>query len=211
MGEHAVLPRPADGKTAQAAFTQLLTTKPTPAKPTLAQRCELETLSGLIRHTGSKGGSLQGNGRNFVPAYVTRLETRTDVLNARFVINCYHRKNEPPQLPRSDEPSTARFDEAWGLPSRATVHGFAKIGKVWFMVLEGAKLPSSASWPLGAGMYPTNLMPAVHHHRSKWSSFHCMVAPDVPEAGVALIGSALVAFTSFQFVLNGREITVRCE
>merc|ERR1711972_480096 len=154
--------------------TQLLAAKPTPAKPTLAQRCELKTLSGLIRHIGSKGCSLQVDRSNFVPAYVTRLETRTDVLNARFAINAYHRKNEPPQLPRSDEPSTARFDEAWGLPSRASVHGFVKVGSVWFMVLEGASMPNSASWPLGAGMYPTNLKPEVHHHRSKWSSFHCM-------------------------------------
>jgi hypothetical protein len=207
----AALPRPADGKRAQVAFTQLLAAKPTPAKPTLAQRCELETLSGLIRHAGSKGRSLQVDRRNFVPAYVTRLETRTDVLNARFAINAYHRKNEPPQLPRSDEPSTARFDEAWGLPSRATVHGFVKVGSVWFMVLEGARMPNSASWPLGAGMYPTNLKPEMHHHRSKWSSFHCMVAPSPHGTGTALIGSALVGFSSFPFILNGREITVRCE
>merc|ERR1712228_1136174 len=111
----------------------------------------------------------------------------------------------------SDEPSTARFDEAWGLPSRATVHGFVKVGSVWFMVLEGARMPNSASWPLGAGMYPTNLKPEMHHHRSKWSSFHCMVAPSPHETGTALIGSALVGFSSFPFILDGREITVRCE
>jgi len=79
------------------------------------------------------------------------------------------------------------------------------------MVLRGARLPSSPTWPLGAGMYPGNLKPEVHHHRSKWGSFHCMIAPGLPEAGVPLIGSALVGFASFQFILNGRGITVRCE
>jgi hypothetical protein len=209
------LVQPADGKGAQVAFSQLLSGKPTPARPTLAERCRLETLSGLVEFAASTGCSLEVNPRNFAPAYVTRLETRTDALKSQFAVNAYHRKHEPPQQPRSDEPSTARFDEAWGLPAAARwrwpVHGFVQVGGVWFMVLRGARMPSSPTWPLGAGMYPGNLKPEVHHHRSKWGSFHSMIAPGLPEAGVPLIGSALVGFASFEFILNGRAITVRCE
>jgi hypothetical protein len=211
VGPRAPPSQPADGKGAQAAFSQLLAGKPTPAKPTLAERCRLDTLSGLLEFAARTGCSLEVNPRNFAPAYVTRLETRTDALKSQLAVNAYHRKHEPPQQPRSDEPSTARFDEAWGLPATAPVHGFAQIGGAWFMVLRGARLPSSPTWPLGAGMYPGNLKPEVHHHRSKWGSFHCMIAPGLPEAGVPLIGSALVGFASFQFILNGRGITVRCE
>ena len=98
------------------------------------------------------------------------------------------------------------------LRGRAAVHGFARVGGVVFMVLRGARLPSGGeAWPLGAGMYPTSLRPEVHHHRSKWASFHGMVTPEVQQGGVPLIGSALVGLNSFQFVLDGREVTVTCQ
>eukprot|EP00441_Pelagodinium_beii_P005872 CAMPEP_0197681020 /NCGR_PEP_ID=MMETSP1338-20131121/94223_1 /TAXON_ID=43686 ORGANISM="Pelagodinium beii, Strain RCC1491" /NCGR_SAMPLE_ID=MMETSP1338 /ASSEMBLY_ACC=CAM_ASM_000754 /LENGTH=674 /DNA_ID=CAMNT_0043262277 /DNA_START=80 /DNA_END=2104 /DNA_ORIENTATION=- len=195
---------------AQEIFSQLLA-KPTPQKSSLAERCQLETLSGLIKYVTSTTCTLEVNPRNFVPAYVTRLETKTDVLGRNHPINVYHRKNEPPQQPRADEPSTVRFDGCWGLSSRASVHGFVQVQGTWFMVLQGAKLPRDPSWPLGAGMYPTHLTPELHHHRSKWTSFHTLVTPRIPDSGVPLIGSALVGFPTYQFLLNGREISVRCD
>jgi len=93
----------ANGADAQAAFSKLLAAKPTPAKrPTLAERCRPETLAGLIEHATSTGCSLEVVTRDFAPAYVTRLEAKTDVLNSPLAVNAYHRKNEPPQPPRSD-------------------------------------------------------------------------------------------------------------
>jgi len=209
---------PARKCNAQEVFSQLLV--PTPAKstkPTLAHRCQLETLSGFIKYVTTHDCTLDVNARSFVPVYVTRLDTSTDVLGSKFAINAYHRKNELPQQPRSDEASTVRFDESWGVSSkvrssrRCSVHGFVQIGKVWFMVMKGAHLPTDPSWPLGGGMYPTNLTPEAHHHRSKWASFHSLVAPRTPESGVPLIGSALVGLPSFQFILDGHEISVREE
>merc|ERR1719324_1269927 len=61
--KRAALPRPADSKGAQAAFSQLLAAKPTPAKPTLAERCELATLSGLLDFAARGGCSLEVNPR----------------------------------------------------------------------------------------------------------------------------------------------------
>jgi len=133
----------------------------------------------------------------------------TEVAKSRFSINAYHRKHELPQQPRSDEQSTARLNAAWGVGARAKVVGFVEVRQQWFMVLQGARLPSDSAWPLGGGMYPTQLLPEVHHHRSKWTSFHSLVAPCMPRAGMPLIGAALVGFTSFQFILDGKEITVQ--
>lgn len=208
---------PAKGKhsppqmSAQEVFSQILAGKPTPQKSTLAERCELETVSGLIRYVTRNSCTLQVNPRDFVPAYVTSIETKTEVLGGKYPINVYHRKHEPPQQPRTDEPSTARFDQCWGVSAKASVHGFVQLQGVWFMVLQGAKLPRDPSWPLGAGMYPTHLIPELHHHRSKWTSFHSLVTPDSHDSGVPLIGSALVGFSSFQLILNGRNISVRCD
>ncbi|CAE8661580.1 unnamed protein product [Polarella glacialis] len=196
---------------AQEVFSGMLKGKAAASKkPTLAKRCQLETLPGFMKYVTDNDCTVEVNTRNFVPAYVTRIETKTEVmLGKKYPINAYHRKNEPPQQPRSDEQSTVRFDESWGVPSRAKVHGFAEIGNVWFMVLKDAHLPNDPAWPLGAGMYPTHLAPEVHHHRSKWASFHSLVMPSTPESGVPLIGSALIGFPTFQFILNGREISVR--
>eukprot|EP00440_Ansanella_granifera_P023141 gb/GFBE01025130.1/.p1 GENE.gb/GFBE01025130.1/~~gb/GFBE01025130.1/.p1 ORF type:complete len:678 (+),score=146.70 gb/GFBE01025130.1/:1-2034(+) len=208
-------PAPARGtqgaQGAQEVFSQMLAGKAAaPNKPSLAQRCQLETLAGFIKYVEDNQCSVQVDTRNFVPAYVTRIETKTQVTSTSLAINAYHRKNEPPQLPRSDEQSTVRFDESWGVSGRATVHGFAQIGNDWFMVLERAHLPGDPSWPLGAGMYPTHLKAEVHHHRSKWASFHSLVVPDMPPGGIPLIGSALVGKApSFQFILDGREISVK--
>mmetsp|Transcript_87076 Transcript_87076/g.186672 ORF Transcript_87076/g.186672 Transcript_87076/m.186672 type:complete len:680 (+) Transcript_87076:76-2115(+) len=193
---------------AQEIFSQIIAGKPTPAKPTLAERCQLKTLPGFITYVTSNACSLKASPRNFVPAYVTRVETKTDVLSKKFSINAYHRKNELPQQPRSDEQSTVRFDDSWGVSSQAIVQAFVQVNGTWFMVLEGARLPKDPSWPLGAGMYPTHLTPEAHHHRSKWTSFHSLVTPSNPETGVPLVGSALVGLPSFQFILNGREISV---
>lgn len=45
----------------------------------------------------------------------------------------------------------------------------------WFMVLENGRLPSKEDWPLGGGMYPTNLKPEAHHHRSKWATLQAFM------------------------------------
>lgn len=201
-------------RSAQETFSQLLLPKAKAAqstKPTLADRCQLESLPGLIEYVIANECSLEVHTRSFVPAYVTRIETSTDVLGSKFPINAYHRKNELPQQPRLDEQSAVRFDESWGASSTAVVHGFAQIHNVCFMVLKGVHLPKDQSWPLGGGMYPTILKPEVHHHRSKWASFHFLVTPTMPERGVPLVGSALVGLPSFQFILNGREISVRAQ
>jgi hypothetical protein len=201
-------------RSAQEVFSQILAAKPRPKKTSLAERCQFETLSGLIKYVTSNDCTLEVNPRNFVPAYVTRIETKTDVLGGKYPINVYHRKNEPPQQPRADEASTVRFDQCWGVSSRAAVHGFVQLHGIWFMVLLGMKLPMDPAWPLGAGMYPTHLTPELHHHRSKWTSFHTMVAPQPMEplkGRVPLIGSALVGFSDFQFILNGCDISVRCD
>ncbi|CAE7297568.1 TMEM63A [Symbiodinium pilosum] len=114
--------------------------------------------------------------------------------------------------PRSDEQSTVRFDPSWGVSNRAAVHGFVKMKNFWFMVLQGAHLPTDSSWPRGAGMYPTNLKPEAHHHRSKWVSFHSLVVPEeTAGSGVPLIGSALLGFPSFRFILDGKEISVSAD
>lgn len=187
----------------------MLASKPAkPTRPTLAERCQLETLPGFIKYVTTEKCSVEVDPREFVPAYVTRLETKTDVLSTRYAINAYHRKHELPQQPRTDEQSMARFDKSWGVSSRVVVHGFAKINDVWFMVLNCAHLPNDPSWPLGGGMYPTHLTTEAHHHRSKWTSFHSLVTPANPECGVPLVGSALVGFPSFQFILDGRQISV---
>ena len=200
---------------AQAVFSSMLTSPSAgkaPGKSTLADRCKLETLSGLMKHVMETQCSLQVDPRNFVPAYVTRLKTATDVLFDPLAVNVYHRKNELPQAPRSDEQSTVRFDPSWGLSNRAAVHGFVKMKNFWFMVLQGAHLPTDSSWPRGAGMYPTNLKPEAHHHRSKWVSFHSLVVPEeTAGSGVPLIGSALLGFPSFRFILDGKEISVSAD
>jgi len=197
-------------RSAQEVFSQMLAGKPTEtAKPTLAEKCQLETLQGFIKYVTANKCCVEVDPRDFVPAYVTRLETKTNVLSTMYAISAYHRKNELPQQPRTDEQSTVRFDKSWGVSSRAVVHGFTQINNVWFMVLKGAHLPDDPCWPLGGGMYPTHLTAEAHHHRSKWTSFHSLVTPANPESGVPLIGSALVGFPTFQFILNGRQISLR--
>eukprot|EP00931_Biecheleriopsis_adriatica_P100985 TRINITY_DN76214_c0_g1_i1.p1 TRINITY_DN76214_c0_g1~~TRINITY_DN76214_c0_g1_i1.p1 ORF type:complete len:689 (+),score=138.33 TRINITY_DN76214_c0_g1_i1:52-2067(+) len=196
-------------RSAQEAFSKLLAGKPRPMKPTLAERCQLETLPSFLEYVLGNQCSLEVNPRNFAPAYITCIETKTEVLTKKYAINSYHRKNELPQQPRSDEPGSARFDSSWGVSNRAAVRGFLEVNGTWFMVLEKAQLPEDPSWPLGAGMYPTHLKPEVHQHRSKWTSFHSLMTPTIPATGAPLIGSALVGFSSFTFTLNGREVVVR--
>jgi len=198
---------------AQVVFSQMLAGKAAPTKkPTLAERCQWETLSCFINYVTDNECVVEVNTRNFVPAYVTRIITKSRVMaGSGFSINAYHRKNELPQQPRTDEQSTVRFDDCWGVSARARVHGFTQIGKVWFMLLKDAHLPTDPAWPLGAGMYPTQLAPEVHHHRSKWASFNSLVTPSSPKSGAPLIGSALVGLPTFQFILDGREISVRSE
>lgn len=205
---------PSNRGSAQAAFASMLTAPPArpEGKATLATRCKLDSLPGLIEHVSETPCSLLVDPRNFVPGYVTHLQTETDVLFENFAINVYHRKNELPQAPRSDEQSTVRFDPSWRVSSMAAVHGFIKLKNHWFMVLKGAHLPKDPSWPRGGGMYPTNLKPEAHHHRSKWVSFHALVLPEEPATGgTPLIGSALVGFPSFRFTLDGKEISVSAE
>ncbi|CAE7665223.1 TMEM63A [Symbiodinium sp. CCMP2456] len=201
--------KPSSRGSAQAAFASMLTApvKREDGKASLADRCKRGSLSGLIEHISETPCSLMVDPRNFVPGYVTHLQTETDVLFENLAINVYHRKNELPQAPRSDEQSTVRFDASWGVSSMAAVHGFIKLKNLCFMVLKGAHLPKDPSWPRGGGMYPTNLKPEAHHHRSKWVSFHALVLPEEPATGVPLIGSALVGFPSFRFILDGKEIS----
>mmetsp|Transcript_4640 Transcript_4640/g.8466 ORF Transcript_4640/g.8466 Transcript_4640/m.8466 type:complete len:680 (-) Transcript_4640:214-2253(-) len=203
------------GYPAQQYFSDLIAAKAEQAvkrkTSTLAERCKLETLEGFIEHVTSKECRVEVKIRNFVPAYVTRLDTKTEILNSKFAVNAYHRKFELPQQPRTDEQSTARFDESWGVPSNAVVHGFAKVNKVWFMILKSARLPSNSSWPMAGGMYPTNLKPEAHQHRSKWTSFHALSVPEPAHDSSCeiLVGSALVGFPTFPFILDGRDVTVK--
>eukprot|EP00913_Durusdinium_trenchii_P001673 g1549.t1 len=189
---------------AQQRFQELL--QPKAKKQSLAERCKAEELDGFIERVTSKGFPcrLEVDIRNFAPAYITRLETASDVLKSNIVVNVFQRKFEVPQAPRSDEPSSARLDASWGLQPRALVRGFVKVHAQWFMVLENARLPAHQEWPLAGGMYPTNLKPEVHHHRSKWASFHSLVQPEVSRAS-SLIGSMLVGFSKFHFVLDGKQ------
>jgi hypothetical protein len=78
---------------------------------------------------------LEVNPRNFVPAYVTCIETKTEVLSRKHPINVYHRKHEPPQQPRADEPSTVRFDQCWGVSCKASVHAFVQLHGVFSLGL----------------------------------------------------------------------------
>mmetsp|Transcript_38428 Transcript_38428/g.78641 ORF Transcript_38428/g.78641 Transcript_38428/m.78641 type:complete len:685 (+) Transcript_38428:72-2126(+) len=200
--------------TPQQQFTKMLERPPKSAKKTgssLAERCQLETLESFIHHVTEHECTVEVDIRNFVPGYVTRLETATDLLHSKFAVNAFHRKYELPQQPRTDEQSTARFDASWGLLASAAVRGFVQVNKIWFMILDGARLsPNSSDWPLAGGMYPTNLKPEAHHHRSKWASFHSLTTPKVPQdQSPLLIGSALVGFPNFQFKLDGRQVTVR--
>eukprot|EP00439_Symbiodinium_sp_Y106_P039195 s5826_g4.t2 len=199
---------------AQQLFTKILTAAPKEAKKkgsSLAERCQLETLDGFIQHVTEHESTVEVDIRNFVPGYITRLETETDLLHSKFAVNAFHRKYELPQQPRTDEQSMARFDTSWGLPATAAVHGFVQVNRIWFMILKGARLsPNSSDWPLAGGMYPTNLKPEAHHHRSKWASFHSLTTPKVPQDQSPLvIGSALVGFPNFQFKLDGRQVHMR--
>merc|ERR1712203_337403 len=112
-------------QSAQQEFSELLKAKPRPMKPSLAERCQLETLAGFLKFVTCNQCTLEVNPRNFVPAYVTCIETKTGVLAKKYAINSYHRKNELPQQPRSDELSSARFDSSWvfqlELPFRASL------------------------------------------------------------------------------------------
>ena len=198
--------------TPQQQFTKILERPLKKAKTgsSLAQRCQLETLESFIHHVTEHECTVEVEIRNFVPGYVTRLETATDLLHSKFAVNAFHRKYELPQQPRTDEQPTARFDTSWGLPASAAVRGFVQVNKIWFMILDGARLsPNSSDWPLAGGMYPTNLKPEAHHHRSKWASFHSLTAPKAPKDGLPVIGSALLGFPNFQFKLDGRQVTVR--
>ena len=199
---------PAQG--AQQRFQELL--QPKAKKGSLAERCKAEELDGFIERVTSKGAAacrLEVDIRNFAPAYITRLETATDVLKSKIVVNVFQRKFELPQAPRGDEPSSARLDASWGLQPRATVRGFVKVHAQWFMVLENARLPAQQEWPLAGGMYPTNLKPEVHQHRSKWASFHSLVQPEaVTSGGGSLIGSMLLGFPKFHFILDGKQVSV---
>jgi len=203
-------PKVALVKGAQQVFEDLLSAKvTTKQKGSLAERCKLERLETFIDHVTSKNCRLEVLIRNFVPAYITRLETATDVLKQKLQVNVFHRKFELPVAPRSDEPGTARLDETWGVAPRAAVRGFVKVQQQWFMVLENASLPQNQdAWPLAGGMYPTNLKAEVHHHRSKWTSFHALTAPKIDDPSGALVGSMLVGFPKFHFLLDGKEITV---
>eukprot|EP00435_Cladocopium_sp_Y103_P041604 s40_g11.t1 len=195
-------------KGAQQVFEQLLTAKPQAKKPSLAERCKLEKLEGFIEHVTSRKCRVEVLIRNFVPAYITRLETATDVLKNQLAVNVFHRKFELPMAPRSDEPGTARLDETWNLAPRAVVRGFVQVHQQWFMVLENARLPKNQeAWPLAGGMYPTNLKVEVHHHRSKWTSFHALVTPEASAVSNPLVGSMLVGFSKFHFLLDGKEVT----
>jgi len=196
-------------KGAQQVFEDLLVMKASPAKkPSLAERCKLEKLDGFIEHVTSKKCRLEVLIRNFVPAYITRLETATDVLKHPLAVNVFHRKFELPVAPRTDEPGTARLDATWNLADKAQVRGFVKVQQQWFMVLENARLPQNQeAWPLGGGMYPTNLKVDVHHHRSKWASFHALVSPET-DVTSPLVGSMLVGFPKFHFLLDGHEVVV---
>lgn len=201
-------PKAAVAKGAQQVFEQLLRAKPQANKPSLAERCKLEKLEGFIEHVTSRNCRVEVLIRNFVPAYVTRLETATDVLKNQLAVNVFHRKFELPMAPRSDEPGTARLDETWNLAAKAVVRGFVQVNHQWFMVLENARLPKQEAWPLAGGMYPTNLKAEVHHHRSKWTSFHALVTPEASDVSNPLVGSMLVGFPKFHFLLDGKEVTV---
>ncbi|CAJ1337353.1 unnamed protein product [Effrenium voratum] len=198
-------------KGAQQRFQELL--QPKAKRRCLAERCKAEELDGFIQRVTSMGdgaaGRLEVDIRNFAPAYITRLDTATDVLKSKIVVNVFQRKFELPQAPRGDEPSSARLDASWGLQPRATVRGFVKVHAQWFMVLENACLPAQQEWPLAGGMYPTNLKPEVHQHRSKWASFHSLVQPEANRRrGGSLIGSMLLGFPKFYFILDGKQVTV---
>jgi len=86
---------------AQAVFSQMLAGKAASSKKaTLAERCQLETLSGFIKYVTDNECAVEVNTRNFVPAYVTRIITKGRVMaGSGFSINAYHRKNELPQQP----------------------------------------------------------------------------------------------------------------
>ena len=206
----AVDPHPS----AQAVFGKLLSGAPAvvPGGAKAAAGRQYASVDAFVEAVTARPCALEVCPRALAPAYVTRLDTATGVLDGQpLAVSTFHRKNELPSAPRADQPPTARFDDAWGVPAaeRAGVAGFAKVGHAWFMVLRGARLPTDSAWPLGGGMYPTQLAPAAHAHRSKWASFHALVAPAPPRGdGVPLVGAALVGFDSFTFFVDGREVTV---
>mmetsp|Transcript_13037 Transcript_13037/g.24656 ORF Transcript_13037/g.24656 Transcript_13037/m.24656 type:complete len:110 (-) Transcript_13037:220-549(-) len=102
-------------------------------------------------------------------------------------------------------------DEGWEVVEDPEEVDPCREACVWFMILKSAHLPSSSSWPLGGGICPTNLKPEAHQHRTRWTSFHALLAPEPvrDSDGEMLVGSALVGFPSFPFILDGSEVTVK--
>ncbi|CAK0836230.1 unnamed protein product [Prorocentrum cordatum] len=124
-----------DGEGARAAFLRLLAEKwPTLARPTLAERRQLETPPGFLEFVARAGCGRAGLCPSVRDA--PREQDRRDQIPV-------HRQRQPPQERAPAAPALGRAfhgplrrDEVWGLPARATVHGFVQIGGVWFMVLK---------------------------------------------------------------------------
>ena len=69
------------------------------------------------------------------------------------------------------------------------VSAIVRINEFWFLVLDGAVLPSGPDFPTGGGFYSVDLSPDFHDYRSLWGSHHTLTLPVVkPSNDLHLIG-----------------------
>eukprot|EP01063_Lacrimia_lanifica_P034881 TRINITY_DN654_c0_g1_i1.p1 TRINITY_DN654_c0_g1~~TRINITY_DN654_c0_g1_i1.p1 ORF type:complete len:688 (+),score=227.90 TRINITY_DN654_c0_g1_i1:52-2115(+) len=122
----------------------------------------------------------------------------------------YQDKFKPPVQPV--EQGTARMDNSWAATrddGKVRVCGIADMNGKPFFILEGARLPDVAAFPLGGGFYPQALGAKGHVHRGRWTFFHTQLKPTLrPTASPPAIGTFLTGVTATVY-MDGLKLDLK--
>ena len=169
-------------------------------------------LSDLLKYMSEGSHTLEIYPRNFAPGYVTKINTKKEVLRNKYSLNHYTEFYKIPNKPTQN--GTARITPSWFKSNiehqKVEVEAFIQFGNNWFMVIKDMCLPTNDNnFPLCGGFHPGKLLPTFHNnHNYQWTYCNTTVLPTVNDAeGTPLIGSFLVS-EEVDFILNGQKIKI---
>jgi hypothetical protein len=159
------------------------------------------------------GVTISVQGRSLPPSTLTTHTCNTTVLKPKLIASTYYKKTGGPSQPNRDTKlDQCRFDPGWTSHSGGTMHVNALLEishfnySGCFVSLSDTWLPSANNpdWNIGAGMYPTDLLPSCHEFREIWQTHHLHVHPASGGKKLA-IGVFLHTGMKYNLTIDGVE------
>lgn len=173
-----------------------------------------DTLTALLEYVKKGNHQLYCDPRSFSPGYITRPNTKTQVLKSEYTLNNYGEKFKHPTKPVMNSLGNARFDSKWfshnTLFRNEMCTGFYKINGFWFMTIDNCQFSvADSDFPRSNGFYPTDLLSHVHDLRDRWTASNIISDALIVRSDQSIMVGSFLTNKELNFYLNGNCITVK--